>query len=87
MGEGEGWPMETSPADVPAMPGIPRGEQGSSRAGPRILAPAGGKYFIGWQPRGDREGGVSFVVVRYTVLDQPKVTQQFPLTEDGWRQA
>ena len=87
MGDDEGRHLQAGPADVPAMPGIPHGEQGSSRSGPRILAPAGGKYFIGWQPRGDRDGGASFVVVRYTVLDQPKVTQQFPLTEDGWRQA
>lgn len=69
------------------MPAIPRGEQSSHHAGPHILAPAGGKHFIGWQPLGARDGGAAFVVVRYTVLDQPKVTQRFPLTEDGWHQA
>lgn len=80
MGDGGGRHLQAGPADVPAMPAIPRGEQGSSRSGPRILAPAGGKYFTGWQPRGDREGGASVVVVRSPVLGQPKVTQQFPLT-------
>lgn len=87
MGNDRSRRMPTGPADVPAMPAIPRGELSSDQAGPRILAPAGGKYFIGWQPRGGQEGGAAFVVVRYTVLDQPKVTQRFPLTEDGWHQA
>jgi hypothetical protein len=79
--------MRTDPADVPAMPHIPRGELGAHHSGLRILAPANGKHFIGWQPLGDRQGGAAFAVIRATVFDDLKVMERFPLTYDGWHQA
>jgi hypothetical protein len=68
------------------MPDISRGVLDSHHTGPRIIAPASGKYLIGWQLQ-DRKGDAAFVVIRCTVFDDLKVIERFPLTEDGWRQA
>ena len=58
----------------------------SRHTGPHIIAPAGGKHFIGWELR-DTKGDAAFAVIRCTVFDDLKVIERFPLTEDGWRQA
>lgn len=79
--------VPAGPADVPAMPVIPRDELDSHHTGPRIIVPARGKYFIGWQPRRDEKDDAGFVIIFCTVLDSLKVIERFPLTEDGWRQA
>ena len=86
MGDAGGQHVYAGPAAVPAMPYIPRGELNSHHAGPRIIAPAGGKHFIGWELR-DRKGDAAFAVIRCTVFDDLKVIERFPLTEDGWHQA
>ena len=86
MGDAGGQHVYAGPAAVPAMRYIPRGEPNSHYTGPRIIAPAGGKYFIGWELR-DRKGDAAFAVIRCTVFDDLKVIERFPLTEDGWRQA
>ena len=85
MGDHRGQHVYAAPADVPAMPYIPRGELNSRHTGPRIIAPAGGKHFVGWELR-DRKGDAAFAVIRCTVFDDLKVIERFPLTEDGWRQ-
>lgn len=79
--------MRPGPADIPAMPVIPRSEPGAHPGRPHVLAPPSGKHFIGWQARGDREDSATFVVLRATVFDDLKVMERFPLTRDGWRQA
>ena len=86
MGDHRGQHVYVAPANVPAMPYISRGEPNSRHTGPRIIAPAGGKYLIGWELR-DRKGDGAFIVIRCTVFDDLKVMERFPLTEDGWHQA
>src|SRR5882757_1141214 len=56
-------------------------------AGTHVLAPSSGKYFIGWEERSGRGDGAAFVVGRCGMFDDLKVTERFPLTEDGWRLA
>jgi hypothetical protein len=87
MGDDGGQHVHAGPADVPAVPVIPRGELGSRHTAPRIIAPTRGKHFIGWQPRRDRKDDADFVVIFCTVFDSLKVIERFPLTDDGWRQA
>jgi hypothetical protein len=42
---------------------------------------------IGWEFRTQAKGGPVFVILRRTGLGSPKVTESFPLTEDGWARA
>ena len=76
--------MHPGLADVPAMPLISPGEPGPHQARPCVLAPPSGKHFIGWQVQ---EDGATFVLLRAGVLDDLKVRERFPFTQDGWRQA
>jgi hypothetical protein len=39
---------------------------------------------IGWQLQQQAKGGASFVILRRTGLGSLKVSESFPLTEDGW---
>jgi hypothetical protein len=52
---------------------------------PNLLLASGIRHSLGWQD--DRKAGPSFVVVRLSRLDNIKVMQRFPLTEQGWATA
>ena len=69
-------------ASIPAMPAVPRDDL--YRGSPYVLA-SGRRHSLGW--RDDRKAGPSFVVVRMSRLGMIRVTQRFPLTEQGWARA
>jgi hypothetical protein len=50
-----------------------------------LLWGSGFRHSLGWQD--DRKAGPGFVVVRLGRLDGIKVTERFPLTEQGWASA
>jgi hypothetical protein len=52
---------------------------------PNLLLTSGLRHSLGWQD--DRKAGPSFVVARLSRLDNIKVTERFPLTEQGWASA
>jgi Short C-terminal domain len=68
---------------VPVMPSVPRGEL--YRGHPFLLLESGLRHSLGWED--DRKAGPSFVVTRLRGLDSRKVTDRFPLTEQGWASA
>ena len=71
-------------APVPAMPGVPR--EPLYRGRPYLLLESGLRHSLGW--RHDRKAGPSFVVARLSRrLGVAKVTERFPLTEQGWASA
>lgn len=84
MGDNRGRHVDAGPADIPALPDIPPSELGLHRAGPRIIAPARGKHFIGWQPRRDGKDDAAFIVIRCNMFDDLKVIERFLLAEGGW---
>jgi hypothetical protein len=43
------------------------------------------RHYLGWQD--DRRAGPSFVIARLTRLSSYRVTERFPMTEDGWASA
>ncbi len=69
---------------IPAMPVISSSEQVLGGAYPLLdgISPT-----IGWEFRSETKGGPSFVILRRTGLGGLKVTESFPLTEDGWARA
>ena len=71
-------------AGIPAMPVISPSEQVLGGAYPLLdgLSPT-----IGWEFRTQAKGGPVFVILRRTGLGSLKVTESFPLTEDGWARA
>ena len=71
------------PPLVPAIPNVPRSD--IYRGRPRLLLESGLRHSLGWQDY--RKAGPSFVVVRLRRLDAIKVTERFPLTEQGWAAA
>ncbi len=87
VGDGEGRHMDPGSADVPAMPDIPRDKLDADNTRAHILAPEEGKHLTGWRMRGDRNDGAEFVVISVSILGRLNVIKQFPVTEDGWRQA
>src|SRR5215468_1908127 len=70
---------------IPAMPTIPRDELSPYRHTPYLLLYSGRRHSIGWQD--NRKAGPSFVVARLGRLERIKVTERFPLTEQGWAEA
>lgn len=70
---------------IPAMPAVPRDELFSYRHTPFLLQYADIRHSIGWQD--NRKAGPSFVVARISPLGRIKVTERFPLTEQGWADA
>jgi hypothetical protein len=70
------------PPSIPAMPSVPPEEL--YRGAPYLLSYTL-RHSLGWQD--DRKAGRSFVVVRLSRLDTAKVTDRFPLTEQGWADA
>lgn len=67
---------------IPAMPSVSGDDLYRGR--PELLLESDLRYSLGWQ---DRRVGPSFVVTRLGRLGAPKVTQRFPLTEQGWSSA
>ena len=67
---------------IPAMPTVPRDELYRT---PHLLLYSGRRHSIGWQDY--RKAGPSFVVARLSRLENIKVTERFPLTEQGWADA
>ncbi|HKR69503.1 MAG TPA: hypothetical protein VJT16_11740 [Streptosporangiaceae bacterium] len=65
---------------APAMPRVPRSEV--YRGSPRLLLDSSVGYNVGWQE--DRKAGPSFVVVQTRGYMTSKVTERFPMTEEGW---
>ena len=65
---------------APAMPRVPRSEV--YRGSPRLLLDSSVGYNVGWQE--DRKAGPSFVVVHSRGYMTSKVTERFPMTEQGW---
>src|SRR5260221_13088448 len=65
------------------MPSVPRDDVYRGR--PRLLLESGLRHSLGWQD--DRKAGPSFVVARLRPLGSVKVTERFPLTEQGWASA
>jgi len=70
---------------IPAMPTVPRDELFAFRRSPYLLQYADVRHSIGWQD--NRKAGPSFVVARLSLIDRIKVTERFPLTEQGWADA
>jgi len=68
---------------IPAMPSVPR--DNVYRGRPRLLLESGLRHSLGWQD--DRKAGPSFVVAWLRPLGSVKVTERFPLTEQGWASA
>jgi hypothetical protein len=68
---------------VPAMPSVSPVEV--YRGIPNLLLGSGLRHSLGWQDY--RKAGPSFVVVRLGRLGRIKVTERFPLTEQGWASA
>ena len=68
---------------IPAMPSVRPDDVYRGR--PRLLLESGLRNSLGWQA--DRKAGPSFVVVRLAPLATVKVTERFPLTEQGWASA
>jgi len=64
------------------MPTVPRDELYRT---PHLLLYSGHRHSIGWQDY--RKAGPSFVVARLSRLENIKVTERFPLTEQGWADA
>ena len=71
-------------AGIPAMPVISPSEQVLGGAYPLLdgLSPT-----IGWQFQSQAKGGPAFVILRRTGLGSLKVTEGFPLTDNGWARA
>lgn len=71
-------------AGVPAMPVILPSEQVPELPYPLLdrLSPT-----LGWHFRSAAKGGPSFVIMRRAGLGSLKVTESFPLTEQGWASA
>jgi hypothetical protein len=67
-------------SSIPAMPRLK--PTAVYRGSPRLLLESGNRYSLGWQDH--RSAGPSFVVARLSQLGPPKVTERFPLTEEGW---
>jgi hypothetical protein len=79
-------PPRVSSAALPSIPAMPSVPRGSLYAGaPYLLLESGLRHSLGWQDR--RRAGPSFVVVRLRRGDTIKVTERFPLTEQGWAAA
>jgi hypothetical protein len=68
---------------VPAMPSVPLSQ--IYRGRPYLLLESGLRHSLGWQD--DRKAGPSFIVARLPRLSSVKVTERFPLTEQGWASA
>jgi hypothetical protein len=68
-------------SEVPAMPVISPDEQAPDTLFPLL---DGVSPTIGWQFRSRAKGGDAFVVIRRTGFGSLKVTESFPLTEEGW---
>ena len=66
-------------AGIPAMPGFSQHEQDLGDTRPLVdgFSPTIGRQF-------GAKGGDSFVIVRRTGMGSLKVTESFPLTEEGW---
>jgi hypothetical protein len=62
------------------MPGVPDAQL--YRGTPYLLDSGERSHSVGWQD--DRKAGPSFVVTRQRMLGRIKVTERFPLTEQGW---
>src|SRR5690349_16339432 len=83
-GPGGGHAAVQPNATIPPMPDIRLSEQGRSAPYPLL---DGLKLTIGWHfPRGD--SGAKFgILLRRRLRGTLKVTESFPLTEDGWADA
>jgi len=68
---------------APEMPSVAPADLYSGT--PNLLRASGVRHSLGWQD--DRKAGPSFVVVRLSRLDNIKVIERFPLTEQGWATA
>jgi hypothetical protein len=68
--------------EIPAMPLISLG--GSDYTKLRILAGPGWKWCLGWQHRSQES---TFVLARRTIMDDIKIVERFPLTQEGWQRA
>jgi hypothetical protein len=75
-------PAAAELAVVPAMPVVPKVDLYSA---PHLLADHGIRHSLGWQDH--RKAGPSFVVASLNPLGGVKVTDRFPLTEEGWADA
>src|SRR6266702_2950752 len=71
------------PPSIPAMPSVRPDE--IYRGGPYLLQDYGLRHSLGWQD--DRKAGQSFVVASLSRLDAVKVSQRYPLTQEGWASA
>jgi hypothetical protein len=71
--------MTREQARIPAMPVISPGERDLGGTGPLVdgFSPTIGRQL-------GAKGGDSFVILRRTGLGSLKVTESFPLTEEGW---
>jgi hypothetical protein len=74
--------MTLAAASVSDMPEIAPAEQYEAIPFPLLDLPT----TIGWQWLRPRKGGPSFVLIKRTMLSD-KVTDRFPLTEQGWAEA
>lgn len=71
---------------LPSVPAMPTVRPADLYPGtPNLLLASGFRHCLGWQD--SRKAGPSFVVVRLGRLGQSKVTERFPLTEEGWESA
>jgi len=69
------------------MPVILPHELDPDHTAPHILAHSGWQHCLGWQARPARKGGATYILARRTRLDDIKILERYPLTEDGWAQA
>ncbi len=70
-------------SSIPAMPSVPRADL--FRGSPNLLVASGPRHSLGWQDH--RKAGPSFVVARLGQFGRIKVTERFPLTDQGWAAA
>lgn len=76
--------LEAILTSIPPMPAVRPGEL--LKGSPFVFG-GQGRHWMGWKQFSDGKGGASFVVLRRTLLDNDKVIERFPMTEEGWAQA
>lgn len=72
-------------SQLPAVPPMPRVPQDRLSRDPQLVLESGSRLSLGWQK--DRKAGPCFVVIRQSWMGTLRVTERFPLTEQGWASA